>query len=404
MDYHYDHILIRYGELSLKGKNRKMFIRQLYHNVKNALKAFDMLEYDFQHDRMYIYLHEANARAVCDILEKVFGISSFSLAVKTASTMEDITQAVLDVLPLEEYKTFKVAARRSDKMFPLESDQINRQIATAILKNSDWKVDVHNPDVKVVIEVHHEATYIMTEKIKGAGGMPVGASGKAMVLLSGGIDSPVASYLMMKRGVHIECVHFAAPPYTSQNAQEKVLTLAGLVSGFQGEIKVHIVPFTNLQLAIYQNCDESYAITIMRRMMMRIATGLASRRHCQVIATGESIGQVASQTVESMEAINAVTTKPIIRPVVCMDKLEIIDISKKIGTYETSILPFEDCCTIFTPKAPATKPKIEKCERYEARWDWQSMVEECIDKAETIVMHPGAAVNSVQETMEEDLF
>jgi thiamine biosynthesis protein ThiI len=400
MDYRYNHILVRYGELSLKGKNRKIFIKQLLQNVKKALKAYPGLEFDAQHDRLYIYLNNENADAVAEIVSRVFGISSLSLAIKTEPNMEDIIAACLQSLPLNEDKTFKVAARRSDKSFPVISDQINRQVATAILQNSNWKVDVHNPDIKIIVEVHHDGAYIMTNRINGAGGFPVGVGGKSMVLLSGGIDSPIASYLMMKKGVYIECVHFAAPPYTSQNARDKVLELASLVSAYQGEIKVHIIPFTALQLAIYQNCDESYAITIMRRMMMRIATGLANKRHCQAIATGESVGQVASQTLESMECINAVTTKPIIRPVVCMDKIEIIDIARKIGTYDTSILPFEDCCTIFTPKNPVTKPRIEKCERFEKRWDWQSMVDECIEQAETVIVHPH--MNTQSE--EEDLF
>jgi thiamine biosynthesis protein ThiI len=400
MDYRYNHILVRYGELSLKGKNRKIFIKQLLQNVKKALKAYPGLEFDAQHDRLYIYLNNENADAVAEIVSRVFGISSLSLAIKTEPSMEDIIAACLQSLPLNEDKTFKVAARRSDKSFPVISDQINRQVATAILQNSNWKVDVHNPDVKIIVEVHHDGAYIMTNRINGAGGFPVGVGGKSMVLLSGGIDSPIASYLMMKKGVYIECVHFAAPPYTSQNARDKVLELASLVSAYQGEIKVHIIPFTALQLAIYQNCDESYAITIMRRMMMRIATGLANKRHCQAIATGESVGQVASQTLESMECINAVTTKPIIRPVVCMDKIEIIDIARKIGTYDTSILPFEDCCTIFTPKNPVTKPRIDKCERFEKRWDWQSMVDECIEQAETVIVHPH--MNTQSE--EEDLF
>ena len=255
---------------------------------------------------------------------------------------------------------------------------------------------MHHPDVKIVIEVHKEFTYIMTNRRAGAGGYPVGVGGKAIMLLSGGIDSPVASYLLMKRGVHIEAIHFAAPPYTSQNAQEKVLTLAKMLSGYQGEILVHIVPFTQLQLAIYQHADESYAITLMRRMMMRIAEGMAKKRHAQAIGTGESVGQVASQTLESMQTINAVTNMPVIRPVVCMDKVEIIDLARKIGTYETSILPYEDCCTIFDPKAPATKPRIDRCEKYEARWDWASMVQDCIDQCEDIVVRP--------EATQEDIF
>ncbi|MDD7281513.1 MAG: tRNA 4-thiouridine(8) synthase ThiI [Erysipelotrichaceae bacterium] len=396
MAYRYDHILIRYGELSLKGKNRNNFIKQLYDNVRKACSCFPSLEFEKQHDRMYIYLHDEQPEQVCEVVSKVFGISSLSLAVKVQPDIEEIKQACLEILPLNEDKTFKVAARRNDKMFPIVSDQINRIVATAILKNSDWKVDVHNPDFKVVIEVRHDAAYIMTNKIQGAGGYPVGVGGKAMVLLSGGIDSPVASYLMMKRGVRIECIHYASPPYTSQAAQDKVMELARLVSAYQGELLVHVVPFTNLQLAIYQNAPESYAITIMRRMMMRIAQGLAEKRHALAIATGESIGQVASQTLESMNTINAVTCMPIIRPVVCMDKVEIIDLSKKIGTYDTSILPYEDCCTIFTPKNPVTKPRIDKCEKYEANWDFEAMVQQCIEQTETIRVQP--------QKKEEDLF
>ncbi len=388
MAYHYNHILIRYGELSLKGKNRNSFIKQLLQNVKKALADFPNLEYQKQHDRMYIYLHGEDSEKVSQILASVFGISSFSLAVKVDSDMDEIVQAAKESVNLNEYHTFKVAARRSDKMFPYISDQINRKIATEILKNSDWKVDVHNPDVKIVVEVHRDATYIMTDRIQGAGGYPVGVGGKAMVLLSGGIDSPVASYLMMKRGVHIEAIHFAAPPYTSQNAQDKVLKLASMISGYQGELIVHVVPFTNLQLAIYQHADESYAITLMRRMMMRIADGLAKKRHAQAIATGESVGQVASQTLESMQTINDVTNMPILRPVVCMDKVEIINLARSIGTYETSILPYEDCCTIFDPKNPATKPRIDRCQKYEQRWDWQTMVQDCIDQCEDIVVRP----------------
>lgn len=337
---------------------------------------------------------------MCDIVRKVFGISSFSPAIKVDPTMEDILGGVEHLLDLSTPKTFKVQARRHDKMFPVNSDTINRTVAGMILKGSDWKVDVHNPDVLIMIEVRQDAAYIMTDKIPGAGGFPVGIGGRAMVLLSGGIDSPVASYLMMKRGVHIEAVHFAAPPYTSADARDKVLSLARLIAPYQGDLVVHVVPFTTLQLAIYQYAPESYAITLMRRMMMRIATGLAKERHCLAVGTGESVGQVASQTLESMFVINNVTTMPILRPVVCMDKVEIIKIARNIGTYETSILPFEDCCTIFTPKAPVTKPKLEKCEEYEARWDWQTMVDDCIKMVETIRVHPG---ESLQED-EEDLF
>ena len=237
----------------------------------------------------------------------------------------------------------------------------------------------------------------MTGRIDGAGGYPVGVGGKALVMLSGGIDSPVASYLTMKRGVAIECVHYASPPYTSQAAQDKVLELARQLAPYQGHIRVHVVPFTDLQLAIYKNCDESYAITIMRRMMYRIAQRLCEQQHCLAIVNGESIGQVASQTLESMQTINCVTTTPVIRPVACMDKVEIINVSRAIDTYDISIQPFEDCCTIFTPKNPVTKPTIQRSERLEARFDYESLLQECIEKTEHVDVYPKAK-------LDEDIF
>lgn len=402
MDYHYDHILIRYGELSLKGKNRQNFIHKLLENMKKALKPFPALEFDAGYDRMYVYLHGEDCDEVCSVISKVFGISSFSPAIKVKPELDEILEAVKSSIDLEHPGAFKIQARRHDKMFPHKSDELNRLAATVILKNSDWKVDVHNPDVTILIEVRQDAVYIMAKKLPGAGGFPVGVGGRAMVLLSGGIDSPVASYLMMKKGVHIECVHFAAPPYTSAQARDKVLDLARLIAPYQGDIVVHVVPFTTLQLSIYQNAPESYAITLMRRMMMRIAQGLAEKRHCLAIATGESVGQVASQTLESVFVINHVVSMPILRPVVCMDKNEIIAIARQIGTYETSIQPFEDCCTIFTPKSPVTKPKLEKCLEYEKRWDWQPMVQDCIDQAESIRLSFKETPAEKQE--EEDLF
>lgn len=399
MAYNYEYLLVRYGELSLKGKNRKNFIQKLKDNTKKALAAFPNVKIDAGFDRMYIYLHGENPDAVSAAVSKIFGISSFSLAMKVPADMDAILEALGEACDLSVPKTFKIQARRHDKMFPVISDQINRLAAGQILRNSDWKVDVHHPDVTVVIEVREDAAYIMTDKIPGAGGYPVGIGGRAMLLLSGGIDSPVAGYQVMKRGIHIEAIHFAAPPYTSENALEKVKKLASEISGYQGDIVLHTVPFTTLQLAIYNYCPESYAITIMRRMMMRISVELAKRRHCLAIATGESVGQVASQTLESMSVINNVTNMPILRPLVCMDKVEIIDLSRKIGTYETSILPFEDCCTIFTPKSPVTKPHLDKCEEYEARWDWQSMVNDCVNEAVMQRIYPG----SLEET-DEDLF
>ena len=396
----YDHILIRYGELSTKGKNRKDFIRRLHTNVKHALMMFEDIEIEKTHDRMYIHLHQTDPFAIKPYLEKVFGISSFSFALRVDSDIEAIKAAVLAFAQSQAPKTFKVVARRSYKQFPMISDEINRAVASVILKNTEWKVNVKEPQVKIQIEVHEQDTYIMSDKYPGAGGYPVGVGGKAMVMLSGGIDSPIASYLTMKRGVAIECVHYASPPYTSAQAQEKVLELARLLAPYQGHILVHIVPFTDLQLAIYEHCDESYAITIMRRMMYRIAQRLAEKQNCLAIVNGESIGQVASQTLESMRTINDVISLPVIRPVATMDKVEIIDLARKIGTYETSILPWEDCCTIFTPKNPVTKPTIRKAEYLESRFDFEQLLDECIEKCEVVHVYP----TKKKDEVTEDLF
>ena len=396
----YDHILVRFGELSTKGKNRKDFIKRLLTNVKNALRDFNELTYERTHDRMYIMLNGEDHEAVAKHLQQVFGISSFSFAVKVASDIEVIKQTCLVLAKQSDAQTFKIEARRSFKQFPMVSDEINREVAGEILRNTDIKVNVREPQLRIQIELHQEATYIMTGKIKGNGGYPVGVGGKAFVMLSGGIDSPVACYMTMKRGVAIECIHYASPPYTSQAAQDKVLELARAIAPYQGHIRLHIIPFTDLQLAIYKNCDESYAITIMRRMMYRIAERVAQKQNCLAIVNGESIGQVASQTLESMQTINCVTDMPVIRPVACLDKLEIIDISQKIGTYDISIQPFEDCCTIFTPKNPVTKPTKHRAERLEGRFDFTSLIEDCIARMESVDIYPGR--NMIEEN--ENIF
>ena len=396
----YDHILVRFGELSTKGKNRKDFIKRLLTNVKNALRDFNELTYERTHDRMYIMLNGEDHEAVAKHLQQVFGISSFSFAVKVASDIEVIKQTCLVLAKQSDAQTFKIEARRSFKQFPMVSDEINREVAGEILRYTDIKVNVREPQLRIQIELHQEATYIMTGKIKGNGGYPVGVGGKALVMLSGGIDSPVACYMTMKRGVAIECIHYASPPYTSQAAQDKVLELARAIAPYQGHIRLHIIPFTDLQLAIYKNCDESYAITIMRRMMYRIAERVAQKQNCLAIVNGESIGQVASQTLESMQTINCVTDMPVIRPVACLDKLEIIDISQKIGTYDISIQPFEDCCTIFTPKNPVTKPTKHRAERLEGRFDFTSLIEDCIARMESVDIYPGR--NMIEEN--ENIF
>ncbi|MEG0958538.1 MAG: tRNA uracil 4-sulfurtransferase ThiI [Erysipelotrichaceae bacterium] len=395
----YDHILVRYGELSTKGKNKKDFINKLLHNVKNALKGFPKLTYQKTHDRLYIMLNDEDPNLVSVHLKKVFGIRSFSFALKVASDIDEIKTTALIMAKEFEGETFKIVARRSDKNFPMMSDDINRSVAGDILRETNLKVNVKTPDLKIQIEVHREDTYIMSNVIIAAGGYPVGVGGKALVMLSGGIDSPVASYLAMKRGVAIECIHYASPPYTSAQAQDKVMQLASLLAGYQGHIRMHIIPFTKLQLAIYENCDESYAITLMRRMMYRIAEAICAKSNCLAIVNGESIGQVASQTLESMATINAVVTCPVIRPVATMDKLEIIELARGIDTYETSIQPFEDCCTIFTPKNPVTKPTIRKVEMLEKRFDFETLVQECVEECQSINVYPSQPLSEEVEDL-----
>lgn len=380
----YNHILVRYGELSTKGKNKKDFISKLLSNVKSALRMFDKLTYEKTHDRLYILLNGEDYEAVCEKLKMVFGISSFSLAIKVDSDLELMKTTSLQIAKEFKGNTFKMDTRRHHKAFLYSSDEINRACATEILKNTELKVNVREPELRISIEVREFSTYIMTNKIKGAGGYPVGVNGKALVMLSGGIDSPVACFETMKRGVAIECIHYASPPYTSERALNKVKELASIVSACQGHIRLHIIPFTPIQLEIYKQCDESYAITIMRRMMYRLAQRVCEKQNCLAIVNGESLGQVASQTLESMNVINNVVSIPVLRPVVCMDKLEIIDIAQKIGTYEISIQPFEDCCTIFTPKNPVTKPSLKKCEKMEARMDFEPLLEEAIQNMESM--------------------
>lgn len=384
-----NHILVRFGELTTKGKNRKTFIRQLYRNTKEILHEFDNLKYDLSFDRLYIFLNGEDPKAVCQKLQTVFGIHSFSLCYKVESDLERIKEVCLDIIEKNQGQTFKIQTKRNDKDYPLHSQDINRAIAGYIFHHTtkELKVDVHQPDILIKVELRKEYTYVMDNVIKGAGGYPVGIGGKALLMLSGGIDSPVAGYLTLKRGVDIECIHYASPPYTNELAREKVLDLVDVLRHYtHNRIVVHIVPFTDLQLAVYEHCDESYAMTIMRRMMYRIAEGVAKNYHCLAIVNGESIGQVASQTLESMSVINEVINMPVLRPVACMDKLEIIDIAEKIKTYSISIRPHEDCCTIFTPKQPATKPKSYKAKALEENWDFESMVQECIDHCEDIII------------------
>ena len=392
----YDHIMIRFGELSTKGKNKKDFIRTLADNIKNALKDWPELSFETRYDHIYVGLNNLPYEPIIERLQDVSGIHALSLVYRASKDIEDIKNSALALMREEQGKTFKVKVKRGDKTYPIISDEITRIVAGHVLRNTpELKVDVHNPEILLSIEVRQEAAYIFCKTFLGAGGYPLGVGGKTMHMLSGGIDSPVAAYLMMKRGVSIECIHFASPPYTQMGVIYKLEDLLHVLNRYQTRIRLHIVPFTKIQEAIYDNAPESYCITLMRRMMFRLADGLAKRRKCPVISSGESIGQVASQTLQSMHVINAVTNTPVIRPLATTDKLEIIAISKKIGTYDISIRPYEDCCTIFTPKAPKTMPHQDEVEAFEKKFDYETLIKEALNNIEVKIITP--------DTKQEDL-
>ena len=385
----YDHIMVRFGELNTKGKNKKDFINTLASNIKAALKEWPNLTLENRYDHIYVGLNNTPYEEVMERLQEVSGIHALSLVYRCEKDVNIIKENALALIREEEGKTFKVKVKRGDKTFPLISDEITRIVAGHILRNSpNLKVDVHNPDILLSIEVRQEAAYIFTKTVPGAGGYPLGVGGKTMHMLSGGIDSPVAAYLMMRRGVTIECIHFASPPYTQMGVIYKLEDLLKVLNKYQPRIRLHIVPFTKIQEAIYDNAPESYCITLMRRMMFRLADALARRRNCPIISSGESIGQVASQTIQSMHVINAVTNTPVIRPLATTDKVEIIKLSKKIGTFDISIRPYEDCCTIFTPKAPKTMPHLNEVEALEKKWDYESLIKEALANIEVKIITP----------------
>ena len=378
----YSHIMVRFGELSTKGKNKKDFIRILAENIKRGLKEYQLLTYEIRYDHIYIALNGQDYEPVISLLKDVSGIRSVSLVYRLEKDINKIKADSLELIKNEPGKTFKVFAKRSDKKFELTSEEITRAVAGNILRNTELKVDVHNPDIPLNVEVRDEAAYIFFKTYVCAGGYPLGVGGKTMHMLSGGIDSPVAAFLMMKRGVTIECIHFASPPYTQMGVIYKLEDLLHVLNKYQAKIRLHIIPFTKIQEAIYDNAPESYCITLMRRMMFRLADKLARKRKCPVISSGESVGQVASQTLQSMHVINAVTNMPVIRPCAVMDKIDIIDLSKKIGTYEISIRPYEDCCTIFTPKNPKTMPQEDEVVKFESKFGYETLINEAIQNVE----------------------
>ncbi|MGF2943003.1 tRNA uracil 4-sulfurtransferase ThiI [Enterococcus xiangfangensis] len=377
----YTEIMVRYGELSTKGKNRRTFIMQLAQNVRRALAEFSNLKIHADRDRMHILLNGEDSRLVLPKLEKVFGIQNFSPSIRVDKNLNALKQMAQQIMQ-EIYtgnETFKITAKRSDHDFELDSQGLQQFLGDAVMDVfPEIKAQMRRPDINLRVEIRRDDAYLSYETIKGAGGLPVGTSGRGMLMLSGGIDSPVAGYLAMKRGVEIEAVHFASPPYTSEQALQKAKDLTEKLTPYVGGIQFIEVPFTEIQEEIKKRSPQGYWMTLTRRMMLRITDAIREMRHGLVIVNGESLGQVASQTLHSMVAINEVTTTPIIRPVVTMDKNEIIELAEKIDTFKLAIQPFEDCCTIFAPPQPKTRPKLEKVLELEERFDIEGLMARCL--------------------------
>ena len=387
----YTEIMVRYGELSTKGKNRKDFIGRLAGNVTKVLREFPQVEIHPRHDRMHIVLNDAPFEEVDQRLKKVFGIQTYSPTIKVEKTLAEIEKNALALMK-ETFKkgmTFKVNTKRSDHQFLYDTNELNKMVGDYLFSHmDDLKVEMKHPDIVLRIEVRKDAVYISNQLLHGAGGMPVGTGGRAVMMLSGGIDSPVASYLALKRGVDIDMVHFYSPPYTTEKALNKAKELTGILANYAGKINFIAVPFAEIQETIKEKIPEGYLMTVQRRFMLQLADKIRAKRRGLAIFNGESVGQVASQTLESMAAINDVTTTPVVRPVATMDKTEIIKLAEEIGTFDLSIQPFEDCCTIFAPPRPKTKPKIEKAREFENRLDVDGLIERALAGIQVTSIYP----------------
>ncbi|HGD2701448.1 TPA: tRNA uracil 4-sulfurtransferase ThiI [Streptococcus agalactiae] len=400
----YSEIMIRYGELSTKKKNRMRFINKLKNNMEHVLSIYPDVSVKTDRDRGHVYLNGTDYHEVAESLKEIFGIQAFSPSFKVEKNVDTLVKAVQEIMTsvYKDGMTFKITAKRSDHSFELDSRALNHTLGDAVFSVlPNIKAQMKQPDINLKVEIRDEAAYISYEDIRGAGGLPVGTSGKGMLMLSGGIDSPVAGYLALKRGVDIEAVHFASPPYTSPGALKKAHDLTRKLTKFGGNIQFIEVPFTEIQEEIKAKAPEAYLMTLTRRFMMRITDRIREDRNGLVIINGESLGQVASQTLESMQAINAVTATPITRPVVTMDKLEIIDIAQKIDTFDISIQPFEDCCTIFAPDRPKTNPKIKNTEQYEKRMDVEGLVERAVAGIMVTTIQPQADSDDVDDLIDD---
>ena len=394
----YERILVRYGDLTLKGKNKRVFVNRVNNLIFEKVKNPNV-KYERNHDRLYIQLNGEDHEEIIKRLDQVSGLSSYSLISRCEKDIESVQKKALEVVNGEldgKEVTFKVETKRSDKNYHLTSPEISKQVAGYVLRNTELlKVDVHNPELTLQVEVRAHAAYIYCNKIKGMGGFPVGVAGKGLLMLSGGIDSPVAGYLAMKQGIEIECIHYESTPLTSIESAQKVVDLTKKLAVFApgSKIKLHMVPFEEMHQALLNNIPESYNITIMRRMMYRIAEAIAKKNKCLVLANGESVGQVASQTLQSMSVINGVTSMPVIRPLSTYDKLDIIALSRKIDCYDISIMPFEDCCTVYVPKKPTTSPRLDKCVRYETFFNYQEIIDRTVDKTKYIWVNKDDEIN-----------
>ncbi|MDP1509050.1 tRNA uracil 4-sulfurtransferase ThiI [Paenibacillus sp. CMAA1739] len=407
---HYDMLLLRFGEFTLKGKNRARFEKAVLKHVKLLLKPFPGASLRKEFGRIYVVLGGEPYEQIIQVLQKVFGITTISPVKMAPVELDAIIEsavALMHELNVDEGTTFKVNARRVWKGFPHSSQEMNHLIGSPILRKFPaQRVDVRQPDIELRVEVREQAAYIFSDVIMAVGGFPLGTNGKAMLLLSGGIDSPVAGWSSMRRGLEIECVHFYSYPFTSERAKEKVIDLAKVLAGYAGQIKIHLVPFTEVQTAFTRTGQDNLIITLMRRSMLRIATMLAEREGALALVTGDSLGQVASQTLSSMNVIGRSTELPLLRPLVMMDKQEITEIAKQIGTYDLSILPYEDCCTLFVPKSPTTNPNLWVVQKIEASIrDLNALIEQAVATTETIILEAGGAVEGrKEEVIQEDWF
>ena len=376
-------IILKYAELSTKKANINFFLKTLKNNIDNALLWDHTISYD--RGRMFVSVSDDNIDKTIDVLSHTFGIHEIVIGfICEDRDFNAIAKNVLDLIKNQDFKTFKVETKRSDKEYPMDSMEVSRKLGGIILKNKEYKVDVHNPEIIIHVEIRKDAILYYTKGIPGLGGYPVGTLGKGLLMLSGGIDSPVAGYLTIKRGVRLSALYFESPPHTSEAAKDKVIKLARVLAKYNPNMTLYAVNFTKIQEAILRNILYEYLITIMRRMMYRIAERIAKMENSKIIVNGESIGQVASQTLTSISVINNVVDMPVIRPVACFDKLEIIDIAKKIGTFDISTLPYEDCCTVFVPEHPVINPELSKCLEYEKLIPYEELIDEAIKSKEVI--------------------